>query len=120
VRSGDCPPAPTASRCRPVALPGRIRAGERLWAVRHPGVEPRGLFQVVDEERQLAGWRDRLDRVPFGVDPAGDSVRYLRTHLNRGLFTLRVATILCSCVAILAESAAIGNHPTAGFRAMAS
>ena len=40
-------------------------------AIKQPGV-----FQVVDEERQLPEWRDRRGRVPLNVDPAGEGVRY--------------------------------------------
>ena len=59
-----------------VALLGGIIAGEKLRAVRHPGVEQVGLFQVVDEKWQLAEWGDRGGRIPFDVNPAGEGVRY--------------------------------------------
>jgi hypothetical protein len=74
-----------------VALSGGVGAGEGQRAVRHPGVEQAGLFQVVDEERQLAERRDGCGRIPFDVDSTGEGVRYRRTHLNPGLFTLWVS-----------------------------
>jgi hypothetical protein len=62
---GDVRVAPMARqngeqhRAEQVASGGGIRAGERQRAVRHPGVEQPGLFEVVDEEWQLPKRRDR-------------------------------------------------------------
>jgi hypothetical protein len=58
-----------------VALGAGIRAGKRQGTVSYPGVEQSGLFEVVDEERQLPERRDRGRRIPLDVDPAGEGVR---------------------------------------------
>jgi len=74
-------------RAERVALARRVRAGQVQRTVRHPFIKQTGLFQVIDEERQLTERRDRYLVVPFNANPAGKRVCRRRPGINRRLFT---------------------------------
>ena len=73
-----------------IAFAGRIRAGEQQRAVIHPPVEQPGLFQVIDEERQLTKRRHRSRYIPFDAHTPSESVGDRRMPRNFRLLTHRV------------------------------